>query len=47
MTEPEKRPVPQQYRRFEELAKRLLRVSKKDVEEKEAQRPKRTRKPST
>jgi hypothetical protein len=30
-----------EFRRFEELAKKLLSVSKKDVDKKEAERPKR------
>lgn len=32
------------YRRFEELAKRLLQVDKKEVDQKEKERPKRERK---
>lgn len=32
---------PEPYRRFEELAKRVLTVPKKDVDKKEAERPKR------
>lgn len=42
MTKPEKAKPPA-FERFEELAKRLVRVPKKDVDEKERERPKRER----
>lgn len=38
-------PKPEPFKRFEALTKKLLSVPKKDVDEKEAQRPKRERKP--
>lgn len=41
---PSKPQKSEQFRRFEELTKRLLSVPKKDVDKKEAERPKRTRK---
>lgn len=39
------RPTPEPFKRFEALTKKLLSVPKKEVDEKEAQRPKRERKP--
>lgn len=44
MAEP-KQPKPDAFRRFEELAKRLVGVSKREVDQKEQERPKRERKP--
>ena len=41
------RPVPEPFRRFEALTKKLLSVPKKEVDDKEAQRPKRERKPKS
>jgi hypothetical protein len=35
---------PEPFKRFEELTKKLLSVPKKDVDKKEAERPKRERK---
>jgi hypothetical protein len=41
-----KRDKPEAYRRFEELAKRVLTIQKKEVDQKEAERPKKKRRPS-
>lgn len=38
------RPAPEPFKRFEALTKKLLVVPKKEVDDKEAQRPKRERK---
>lgn len=41
------RPTPEPFKRFEQLTKKLLSVPKKEVDEKEKERPKRKRsKPS-
>ena len=41
------RPVPEPFRRFEALTKKLLSVPKKEVDDKEARRPKRRRTPTS
>lgn len=46
MTKPKKSESNEAFRRFEKLAARVVRVPKEDVDKREAERPKRKRRPS-